>query len=96
MTTTPFTSFYGLAIGFIVSLAPRPSEGISGAAFNPAVAIAASAIGLFSWSAIWTFLIANFAGARLPPLVFRLLNPDDLKPLHSQRDDEHAPAVPTS
>jgi aquaporin Z len=78
------------------SLAPRPSEGFSGAAFNPAVAIAASAIGLFSWSAIWTFLIANFAGGAVAAPCVRLLNPDDLKPLHSHRDEEHAPAVPTA
>jgi aquaporin Z len=62
MTTTPSTSFYGLAIGFIVFAGASAVGGFSGAAFNPAFAIAASAIGLFSCSAIWTFLIANFAG----------------------------------
>jgi aquaporin Z len=89
-------SFYGLAIGFTVFAGAAAVGSLSGAAFNPAVAIAATAIGLFSWSAIWIYLVANFAGGALAAFVFRLLNPDDLKPLHGHRDEEHAPAVPTS
>ena len=89
-------SFYGLAIGFTVFAGASAVGSLSGAAFNPAVAIAASVIGLFSWSAIWIYLVANFAGGALAALVFRLLNPDDLKPLHGHQDEEHAPAVPTS
>jgi len=92
----PDNSFYGLAIGFILFAGASAVGGLSGAAFNPAVAIAASAIGLFSWSAIWVFLVANFAGGAVAALVFRLLNPEDLKPLHGHQEDEHAPAVPTS
>jgi aquaporin Z len=92
----PDNSFYGLAIGFILFAGVAAVGGLSGAAFNPAVAIAASAIGLFSWSAIWVFLVANFAGGAVAALVFRLLNPEDLKPLHGHQEDEHAPAVPTS
>jgi aquaporin Z len=89
-------SFYGLAIGFTVFAGAAAVGGLSGAAFNPAVAIAASAIGLFAWSAIWIFLVANFAGGAIAALVFRLLNPEDLKPLHRLQDEEIAPAVPTS
>jgi aquaporin Z len=92
----PDNSFYGLAIGFILFAGASAVGGLSGAAFNPAVAIAASAIGLFSWSAIWVFLVANFAGGAGAALVFRLLNPEDLKPLHGHQEDEHAPAIPTS
>ena len=89
-------SFYGLAIGFILFAGAASVGGFSGAAFNPAVAIAASAIGILSWSAIWIFLVANFAGGAIAALVFRLLNPEDLKPLDGHRDEEQAPAVPTS
>ncbi len=92
----PDNSFYGLAIGFTVFAGAAAVGGLSGAAFNPAVAIAVSAIGLFSWSAIWIFLVANFAGGAIAALVFRLLNPEDLKPLHRIQDEENAPAVPTS
>jgi aquaporin Z len=89
-------SFYGLAIGFILFAGASAVGGLSGAAFNPAVAIAVSAIGLFSWSGIWIFLVANFAGGAIAALVFRLLNPEDLKPLDNHEDEEPAPAVPTS
>ena len=89
-------SFYGLAIGFILFAGAAAVGGFSGAAFNPAVAIAASAIGVLSWSAIWIFLVANFAGGATAALVFRLLNPEDLKPLDGDRDEEKAPALPTS
>jgi aquaporin Z len=89
-------SFYGLAIGFILFAGAAAVGGFSGAAFNPAVAIAASAIGILSWSAIWIFLVANFAGGAIAALVFRLLNPEDMKPLDGHRDDEQAPAVPTA
>jgi aquaporin Z len=89
-------SFYGLAIGFTVFAGAAAVGGLSGAAFNPAVAIAVSAIGLFSWSAIWIFLVANFTGGAIAAFVFRLLNPEDLKPLQSHEDDVQAPAVPTS
>ena len=89
-------SFYGLAIGFIIFAGAASVGGFSGAAFNPAVAIAASAIGVLSWSAIWIFLVANFAGGAIAALLFRLLNPEDLKPLHGNEDEEIAPAVPTS
>ena len=68
---------------------------LSGAAFNPAVAIAASARGLFPWSAIWIYLVANFAGAAFAALMCRLLNPQGLQPL-GHRDEEHGPAVPKS
>jgi aquaporin Z len=92
----PDNSFYGLAIGFILFAGVSAVGGLSGAAFNPAVAIAASAIGLFSWSGIWIFLVANFAGGAVAAVAFRLLNPEDLKPLEDHRDEEQAPAVPTS
>ena len=35
---------------------------ISGGAVNPAVALGASVMGLFSWSNIWIYLLAGFAG----------------------------------
>ena len=92
----PDNSFYGLAIGFILFAGAAAVGGLSGAAFNPAVAIAASAIGLFSWSGIWIFLVANFAGGAVAALVFRLLNPEDLKPLEGHEDEVEAPAVPTA
>src|SRR5216683_784211 len=74
----PGNSFYGLAIGFTVFAGAVSVGGISGGAFNPAVALGASVMGLFSWSNIWVYLLADFAGGATAALAFRYLNPDDM------------------
>ncbi len=73
-------SFYGLAIGFTIFVGAASVGRISGGAFNPAVALGASVMGLFSWSNIWIYLLADFAGGAAAAFVFRYLNPSDLKP----------------
>jgi aquaporin Z len=72
-------SFYGLAIGFTIFVGAASVGKISGGAFNPAVALGASVMGLFSWSNIWIYLLADFAGGAAAAFVFRYLNPGDLK-----------------
>ena len=76
----PGNSFYGLAIGFTVVTGATAVGRISGGAFNPAVALGASVMGLFSWSNIWIYLLADFAGGAAAALAFRYLNPDDQQP----------------
>ena len=61
---------------------------ISGGAFNPAVAIGISILGLSLWSNIWIFLLANFAGGAFAGIVFRVLNPDDCQPLIDASQEE--------
>jgi aquaporin Z len=73
----PDNSFYGLAIGFTVMAGATAVGGISGGAFNPAVAFAGALMGLFSWSAIWVHLLAELAGAAIAAAAFLALNPDD-------------------
>ena len=80
----PRNSFYGLAIGFTVFVGATSVGRISGGAFNPAVALGASVMGLFSWSNIWIYLLADFAGGAAAALAFLYLNPDDL-----DRGDPH-------
>jgi len=75
----PGNSFYGLAIGFTVFVGAASVGKISGGAFNPAVAFGASVMGLFSWSNIWIYLLADLAGGAVAALAFRYLNPGDLK-----------------
>jgi aquaporin Z len=70
-------SFYGLAIGFTVLTGAFAVGGISGGAFNPAVAVGVSIIGLFDWANIWIYLVANFAAGAAAGLVFKALNADD-------------------
>jgi aquaporin Z len=73
----PGNSFYGLAIGFTVMAGATAVGGISGGAFNPAVAFGAAVMGLFSWSAIWVYLVADLVGAAVAAAVFLAFNPDD-------------------
>ncbi len=70
-------SFYGLAIGFTVLVGAFAVGGISGGAFNPAVALGATVMKLINPSQIWIHLVGDFAGGALAGLVFHYLNPDD-------------------
>jgi aquaporin Z len=70
-------SFYGLAIGMTVMVGAFAVGPISGAAFNPAVAIGAAVMGLFPWAALWIYLAANFLGAAAAAAVFNALDPAD-------------------
>ena len=70
-------SFYGLAIGFTVLAGAVAVGGISGGVFNPAVYIGGAVAGVFSWSAIWVYYLAELAAGVIAGLVFRVLNPAD-------------------
>lgn len=74
---TSGNSFYGLAIGFTVFVVGSLLGGISGGAFNPAVAVGVSVIHAFAWSNIWVYLVGCFAGGALAAFVFKMNNPDD-------------------
>jgi aquaporin Z len=69
---TTGNSFYGLAIGFTVLTMAYALGGISGAAFNPAVAVGISLMKLASWYNIWVFLLGCFGGAAVAAFVFRI------------------------
>ena len=69
-------SFYGLAIGFTVLTGAFAVGGISGAAFNPAVAVGISVMGLSVWSNIWIYLLSTLSGAVAAASVFNFLNPE--------------------
>jgi aquaporin Z len=73
----PVNSFYGLAIGFTVVAGAIAVGGISGAAFNPAVTLGADVMGLFAWSTLWIYLVAQVIAGIVAGLVFRALNPAD-------------------
>ena len=74
---TSGNSFYGLAIGMTVMTGAFAVGGISGGAFNPAVAVGISIMKLTAWSNIWIYLVANLAGGAVAAVTFKLLNPDD-------------------
>ena len=70
--------FYGLAIGFTVLAMAFALGGISGGAFNPAVAIGISFMKLADWSNVWVYLVGCFGGAVIAAIVFKLINADDV------------------
>jgi aquaporin Z len=73
----PGNSFFGLAIGFTVAAGAFAVGGISGGAFNPAVALGGAAGGLFAWSTVWVYLLVQVVAGAAAGLVFLALNPDD-------------------
>ncbi len=72
---TSGNSFYGLAIGLTVMTGAFAVGDISGGAFNPAVAVGISILGISSWANLWIYLVANLAGAATAAIVFNLVNP---------------------
>ncbi|HEX4164243.1 MAG TPA: aquaporin [Bryobacteraceae bacterium] len=81
---TSGNSFYGLAIGFTVLVGAFSVGSISGGAFNPAVAVGISVMGLSSWANLWIYLVADFAGAAVAAGAFKALNP-------AEREDANRP-----
>ena len=74
---TEGNSYFGLAIGFTVVVGAFAVGGISGGAFNPAVAVGITVMGLSKLANIWIFLVGNFAGGALAAVVFKVVHPDD-------------------
>ncbi len=70
--TNAGNSHYGLAIGFTVIAATYAFGGLSGGAFNPAVAVGASVAGMFAWEDIWIYFIGNLMGAAAAATVFQV------------------------
>jgi aquaporin Z len=74
---TDGNSFYGLAIGFTVVAGALAVGGISGGAFNPAIAVGAMVTGLFQWSHIWIYFLADFLGAAVAAWAFLFVLPSE-------------------
>ena len=89
---TSGNSFYGLAIGMTVMTGAFAVGDISGGAFNPAVAIAISLMGISPWPNLWIYLIADVIGAVLAAIVFNLINPPaQVEPIPTQEPPYKTP-----
>ena len=64
---TAGNSFYGLAIGFTVLTGAFAVGSISGGAFNPAVAIGASVMGLIHMPSVWIHIVGIWPAASWQP-----------------------------
>lgn len=90
-------SHYGLAIGFTVAAGAYAVGGISGAVFNPAVALGVILMGLAEPGSAWIYLLANFAAAIAAALLFNALDLGRDKPTAAtaaQQVGLDAPAEP--
>ena len=73
---TEGNSFYGLAIGFTVLMGAYAVGGISGGAFNSAVAVGAGLMDLIHMPSIWIHVAANLVGGVIAALAFKSLAGD--------------------
>ena len=77
---TEKNSFYGLAIGFTVTVGAFAGGKISGGAFNPAVgvgpALVHTILGGGTLGQVWIYLVGPLAGAAAAALFFRAQNPE--------------------
>ncbi len=71
---TAGNSFYGAAIGGTVMVGAFSVGGVSGGAFNPAVAFGLCLMGLVSWGSLWLYLVANLAAGVAAALAFKVVN----------------------
>jgi aquaporin Z len=72
---TEGNSFYGLAIGGIVLVGAITVGWVSGAAFNPAIALGASITGVLAWSHFWIYVVAPLLGGALAAGLFLYVQP---------------------
>lgn len=72
---TENNSFYGLAIGFTVTVGAFAGGAISGGAFNPAVGIGPvlidATMGGGTFGNLWLYLVGPFIGGALAAMVFK-------------------------
>ncbi|HUQ88158.1 MAG TPA: aquaporin [Vicinamibacterales bacterium] len=68
---------YGIAIGFTVLAGAYSVGAVSGGAFNPAVAVGITMMGLASMVNIWIYFVANLAGGAAAALIFKAMHPQD-------------------
>jgi aquaporin Z len=71
---TAGNSFYGLAIGFTVVVGAFAVGPVSGGAFNPAVGLGVTVMGLKDIMGLVIFLVADFAGGAAAALLFNALD----------------------
>lgn len=85
---TKDNSYFGLAIGFTVLVGAYSVGAISGGAFNPAVAVGITVLGLSAPSFLWVFIVANLLGGAAAALLFNALDLGDDKALTATPEEQ--------
>ena len=68
---TQGNSYFGFAIGFTVLAGSYAVGAVSGAAFNPAVALGTTLMNLSVWQNLWVYFAANLLGGVASAAVFK-------------------------
>ncbi len=71
--TNEGNSFYGLAIGFTMMAGIYAFGGLSGGAFNPAIALGIAVAGMVSWGDLWIYLVGSLLGAAAAASAFQVV-----------------------
>jgi len=74
---TEGNSFYGWAIGFTVTAGAFAVGGVSGGAFNPAVAIGGSFMNIFALGNLWIYVGAELVAGIAAAYTFKFLHPGE-------------------
>jgi aquaporin Z len=74
---TSGNSFYGWAIGMAVLASAYAFGGISGGAFNPAVAVGITQMGVTGWGNIWIYWVAQLVAAVVAAYTFKAAHPGE-------------------
>jgi aquaporin Z len=69
--------YYGLVIGLTLTALMSMFTEVSGAIFNPAVAVGLSISGKLAWSDLWMYFITNLLGAAVAGTVFTLVKSEE-------------------
>jgi aquaporin Z len=70
LPSTEGNSYFGLAIGVTVSAGALVSDGLSIAAFNPAVALSGAATETMDWGGLWIYWLAELLGCAMAALFY--------------------------
>jgi aquaporin Z len=76
-------SHYGLAIGFTVLVGAYAVGGVSGGAFNPAVAVGITLLGISPVANLWIYLVAHLLGGAAAGALFNALDLGSDRPIAS-------------
>jgi aquaporin Z len=74
---TEGNSYFGWAIGFTVAVGAFAVGGVSGGAFNPAVAVGGSFMNIFAWGNLWIYVAAELVAGVAAAFTFKFLHPGE-------------------
>lgn len=74
---TEDNSFYGWAIGMAVLAGAYAVGGISGGAFNPAVAVGIATMGVITWGNIWIYVVPQLIAGAVAAYLFKAAHPGE-------------------